>query len=288
MEFKRQQTATFLGDINSLLKAYTAIVFSILLILINNVVFLVVLNGFALCLLFLAKLSLKQLASVFAIIFLSLYGIVFTQGLFYQIEPRTTVVSLLETSLFGLPVHLRLTREGMAHGLIVALRLIGPLILTFLIYVSTSSESFLKSFRRLGLPQAINLMLITAIRFLPMIFSDYQIVRANQKLLGYRPSLFRPLYTMLFELNMVKPLFFNAVRNSVEVAYAMMGRGFSNRIQKQHRDHLFTGFEWLYVSLLTVFILTVIMFKLLYFLYLNQIYYQSDFRRIYEICRYFL
>ncbi len=262
MEFKRQQTATFLGDINSLLKAYTAIVFSILLILINNVVFLVVLNGFALCLLFLAKLSLKQLASVFAIIFLSLYGIVFTQGLFYQIEPRTTVVSLLETSLFGLPVHLRLTREGMAHGLIVALRLIGPLILTFLIYVSTSSESFLKSY--------------------------YQIVRANQKLLGYRPSLFRPLYTMLFELNMVKPLFFNAVRNSVEVAYAMMGRGFSNRIQKQHRDHLFTGFEWLYVSLLTVFILTVIMFKLLYFLYLNQIYYQSDFRRIYEICRYFL
>lgn len=284
-DFQRQNAHSKLASVHPIVKAYVTLVISFLLILLQRVESLLFVNSLVLFLLFFAGLSLRQLGVIALFLAVSLYSIVFSQGLFYSIEPLTPVVTFFAESSFSVS----LTREGMEHGLLTSLRILAPLVLTFLIYSTTPIESFLSGFQSLRLPQAINLMVITALRFIPLCIEDYRIIRRNQSLRGYRFTVAAPVRSIRFEMAMLKPLFFTALRQSTEIAYAALGRGFLNPASKKQRRALpFSRSEKAAVFVLTLVFLVIFLSKVVYFLYLNQLLYVEELRSLYEITRYYL
>ena len=279
-----KQQRSILTQVHPFLKIYVLSLISFLLIFINNASTLIYINIFSFSLLFLIGLKFSTVCKFAGSLLLLMYSTVISQTLFYNGVPKTLWFQW-DIPYIGL---VRFWEEGFSYGFIASLRYVSPLILSIVMYLTTSTEQFLNAFSSLKLPFEIRFMLTTALRFIPIFIEDYKTVRTVQLLKGYRFSFKQPLYSIKKEIKFLQPVFFHALRNAHEVSEAVIGRGYHPNIQVNREALRFSVVEWVIAVIFSFIFILILSIKLLYILYINEILYFSELRFLYHLNRYYL
>ena len=242
---------------------------------------LVYINLFVVSVLFVSKFSLRLILGVVFVIIALFYSTMFSQSLFYSGVPKTLWFKIYILNDY----YLKFWYEGVEYGLLMSLRMAAPLILSFLIYTTTSVDQFLKAFHSLKLPFEIRFMLTTAIRFIPIFVDDYKTIRKVQLLKGYAFSLFKPFNSIATEIRLVQPVFFHALRNAQTVSESVIGRGYHPNMEAKKTSIVLSTIEKLYIYSTFLLFIFVTVVKFLFFLYVNDLFYHSSLRFLFELNR---
>ena len=118
-------------------------------------------------------------------------------------------------------------REGLEHGAVQALRSGIMMACGLLICWTTDSRQLLQCIMHWRMPYAIAFMLITSLRFLPVIFEETAIVLTAQRLRGFEPvRSFSPLRWIRTAFHVLFPILARALRRASTLALSVESRGF--------------------------------------------------------------
>lgn len=287
-EFERYTTQGFFTKLHAISKIVFLTLVSITMILIQQTEMLLFLNIIILILFLFSTLSLRLKLIGLGVVLLSSYSLMISQSLFYNLQPRTLLYSFGQINLGLIDIKLDFWIEGFYYGLKSSLRLTAPFLLSYLLFFTSSAHEILEALKRMRLNEAFSIMLLTALRFIPFIFENYQIIRSSEKLKGYRFSFITLFKSINAEMKMIIPVFFMAIRNSRLVAIAMIGRQFDLNHKKKtlplklaQRDKIFLSIS---ISLFTL----IFMIKTMYWLYIYDFFYSDLLRPLYAFSRNFL
>ena len=200
---------------------------AVLAIVIDNPRTLFLLFTASLLLHLFARTSVYKWQVLAILLLLGLWGSMFSQALFFAQTPRTPLIVLIEPSMpvlgqitGGLSVY----REGVIYGAVQGLR--SSIMLTLGLFVCWTSDprQLLKALISWRLSPQIAFMLVTAIRFLPVLAaeageviialrlrSDTQVGRKS--VIGHLPYI-------------AKPLLARCLRRAQTLALSVVSRGF--------------------------------------------------------------
>ncbi len=273
------------------LHPYTKLVLSFLVsglsVLLDRPLSLGLLALFSLGLFLLSRPEGRILKTHLFLALTTVWGIMISQGLFYQDYPRTVLLCLLPPGehFSGLCF----IKEGFSYGLIQSLRLLAALSAGLYLVTSTSRELFFRAVAALPLPRGLTLMAVSAVRFLPAVAENLRLVRQALRLRGYRPLKRGLLHTLRTELSVFYPLISLAVRQSRILADALLTRGFDplSPGRKLFLPSWPTREKWLSAALLLLG-LAVLAVKILFWLYLQEVFYAPALRPLYALVRNYL
>ncbi len=238
----------------------------------------------------------RLLALVLAAI---VWGALVSQGLFYAAEPRTPLVTIVPAIQIGdwQAGGLRLYREGVTYGLAQSLRMVAVTIAGLTVCLSTSPPRLLAALTWLRVPTAIGFMTVAAMRFVPLVLSEYQIVRQARWLRSGRgrgqvrgqigswpPS--RLAKALRTEAALLMPVIAAALRRATSLATSVAARGFDPTARRRPYPPLkMSPVEIAFTAVLITATSVVLAMKLLYWLYLADLYYRPGLRPLYDIAR---
>ncbi len=107
-----------------------------------------------------------------------------TQSLFYSLEPRTAVLTIIPADffLFGrLTGGISVYKEGAFYGLVQSLRLVSVMLMASTLVISTHPAHILTEFNRMRLPRAFGFVIAMSVKFLP-----YSLEQARRIILALR------------------------------------------------------------------------------------------------------
>ena len=191
-----------------------------------------------LCLLVLARLSGDKIKVLVIITFLTMWGTMWVQAVFYDAYPRTPLFYLLPPMLVSpsLPVlgglweGVAVYYEGFTYGIAQSLRMIAPMTLGLLIFWTEDPVKILTGLNKLKLPYAISFMVMTCLRFIPITLGEARVTINSQRLRKYKP--FDPKGILLgygiykTTVQVMVPLLANCVRKSTNMARSADSRAF--------------------------------------------------------------
>ncbi|BBO81949.1 energy-coupling factor transporter transmembrane component T family protein [Desulfosarcina ovata] len=257
---------------------------SILCLLIDKPEILMALFGLSLLGYPLARIPIRNIKILAVLLLLLVWGTIYSQSLFYQEHPRTILFTILAEDSLGMHWEgLHVFREGIEYGAIQSMRFATTTSLALLFYWTTNPSAMLSGLILLKVPYGLAFMAITSLRFIPLLISEAITVLRAQRLKGYSPFRMTNWIRTLF-LALV-PILANCIRRSAKLAVSVEGRSFQPDGSRTYLKGARLGFRpvdrLLLVCSLTV--LPVFVFKLLYWLYANNFYYNPQFRWVYEI-----
>ena len=265
---------------------------SCLVILLDSPIALFVCFLVSLCLQVSIPPSWRQIRLLLLFIGLGTWGLIYSQGIFYNQFPRTVIFTLIHKDI---PIigevtgGIHLYREGLFHGAVQSLRFNTMLTVSCFIIWTTQPRDLLLALVKLRVPYSLAFMVTTGLRYIPLIGSEAQTVIRSQRLRGFRYLQLNILHTIGGILNSLRPILTNNIRRATHLSEAVESRAFSPDTAEVHRTSL-RGLKtrwqdvFLIVALL-VCLLGVISLKGVYFLYANGIYYASWLRGAYTFAR---
>ena len=186
-----------------------------------------------------ARSSVERWRVLILFLLVGIWGAMVSQALFYNQEPRTMIACLVSpaTPWIGeLTGGVYVYREGLEHGAVQALRSGIMLACGLLLCWTTDSRQLLQCFLHWRMPYAIAFMLITSLRFLPVIFEETAIVLTAQRLRGFEPvRSFSPLRWIRTAFHVLFPILARALRRASTLALSVESRGFG---RNGHRAEL--------------------------------------------------
>ena len=177
-----------------------------------------------------ARSSVERWRVLILFLLVGIWGAMVSQALFYNQEPRTMIACLVSpaTPWIGeITGGVYVFREGLEHGAVQALRSGIMLACGLLLCWTTDSRQLLQCFLYWRMPYAIAFMLITSLRFLPVIFEETTIVLTAQRLRGFEPvRSFSPLRWIRTAFHVLFPILARALRRASTLALSVESRGF--------------------------------------------------------------
>jgi len=177
-----------------------------------------------------ARSSVERWRVLILFLLVGIWGAMVSQALFYNQEPRTMIACLVSpaTPWIGeLTGGVYVYREGLEHGAVQALRSGIMMACGLLICWTTDSRQLLQCIMHWRMPYAIAFMLITSLRFLPVIFEETAIVLTAQRLRGFEPvRSFSPLRWIRTAFHVLFPILARALRRASTLALSVESRGF--------------------------------------------------------------
>jgi energy-coupling factor transport system permease protein len=227
-----------------------------------------------------------------AILLLTVWGTMLSQALFYASVPRTVVLVLIPRNLpvlGSITGGLYVYKEGLVYGAVQSLRIVTMIGLGLLMCWTTDPGEFLAALVRLHFPYGVAFMTVTALRFLPVVVAEAGVVARARRMKGYhlrRREWLRPAPALI---QLFAPVFANAIRRSRALALSVESRAFNpvggrttlpgSRLRSSHVAALLLP--------LTVLLLVAVM-KLLHWMFMEEIYYSSALRGLYDLVRRYL
>lgn len=258
--------------------------FSIIAVCIDNPraligLFIVSLMGYPV-----AKIPAKNIRILAVLLSLLIWGTIYSQALFYQEYPRTILWTILPENSLGMNWDgLHVFREGITYGAVQSMRFAATTSLALLFYWTTDPNAMLFGLIRLKVPYGLAFMVITSLRFIPLLFAESVTVFRAQKLKGYAP--FKPANWIRTIFLVLVPILANCIRRAANLAISVEGRAFKPEAPRTHlkADILtFTAVDRVLLGLCLA-ATPVPFIKIFFWLYVNDIFYLSQFRWIYEI-----
>lgn len=235
-----------------------------------------------------ARSSLERWRILIIFLLLGMWGSMISQALFYNQEPRSAIVCLVApaTPFFGtLTGGIFIYREGLEYGAVQALRS-GIMLATGLLICWTSDpRQLLKSFLTWKMPYELAFMLITGIRFLPVIFQETAVVLTAQRLRGFEPlRSFFPRRLIQTAFQTLFPILARTLRRAVVLTYSVESRGFGRRVHTVDQARWPAAEQFLSISALYVLFILLLL-KIMYALQFNGIIFAERFRKVYDFMK---
>ncbi len=244
--------------------------------------FLTVLSGFVL-----AKMPAIKIKTLVILLVLLIWGTIYSQALFYSQLPRTVIFTIVrpEFPILGWLTGggLFVYEEGFHHGAVQGLRSASILSLGLLMCWTTDSRDMLNGLVGLRVPYSVAFMVITAVRFLPIIITEVATVITVQRLRGFNPKKFGSgiIKTLL---NILTPTLANCVRRTGTLAVSIQSRAFRANPDRTSLKKLeFSDIDKIMVAVCVFTAISVVIMKLIYNMYTSGIYYTSGLRPVYAI-----
>ena len=276
------------------LHPHTKIVFlaivSCLVILLDSPIALLVCFLVSLCFQASIPPSWRQIRLLILFVGLGTWGLIYSQGIFYNQFPRTVIFTLIHKDvpvIGGLTGGIHLYREGLFHGAVQSLRFNTMLTISCFIIWTTQPRDLLLALVKLRVPYSLAFMVTTGLRYIPLIGSEAQTVIRSQRLRGFRYLRLNLFHTISGILNSLRPILTNNIRRATHLSEAVESRAFSpdaahrtslRELETQRQDVLL-------IALLLICLLGVIGLKGIYFLYANGLFYASWLRGAYTFAR---
>ena len=234
--------------------------------------------------------SWHQIRLLILFVGLGTWGLIYSQGIFYNQFPRTVIFTLIHKDvpvIGGLTGGIHLYREGLFHGAVQSLRFNTMLTISCFIIWTTQPRDLLLALVKLRIPYSLAFMVTTGLRYIPLIGSEARTVIRSQRLRGFRYLRLNLFHTISGILNSLRPILTNNIRRATHLSEAVESRAFSP--DAAHRTSLrelkTRQQDVILISLSLVCLLGVIGLKGVYFLYANGLYYASWLRGAYTFAR---
>lgn len=259
---------------------------AILAITIDNSRTLFILFSSTLLLHFAAKTSIYKWQVLALLLLLGLWGSMFSQALFFAQTPRTPIFMLISPNFFllgPLTNGLYIYQEGILYGAIQGLRSSIMLSLGLLICWNSDPRQLLKALVAWHLSPQVAFMLVTALRFLPVLASETGEVitalrlRSNSKI--GRQSIWRHLPYV------VNPLLARCLRRAQTLALSVVSRGLF--LASNKKTFAWPQKELIICLVVGIFVVITVSSKIVY-LASEQGYYVGALRYIYDWTKLYL
>ena len=234
--------------------------------------------------------SWRQIRLLLLFIGLGTWGLIYSQGIFYNQFPRTVIFTLIHKNvpiIGGVTGGIHLYREGLFHGAVQSLRFNTMLTVSCFIIWTTQPRDLLLALVKLRVPYSLAFMVTTGLRYIPLIGSEAQTVIRSQRLRGFRYFQLNLFHTISGILNSLRPILSNNIRRATHLSEAVESRAFSpDAAHRTSLRELKTRPQDIFLIVLSlVCLLGVIGLKGVYFLYTNGLYYASWLRGVYTFAR---
>ncbi len=245
----------------------------------------------SLVLIAISKPTLRQIRLLLIFLFFTTWGLIYSQGMFYNAFPRTVLVTLVPADFPFIGEWtggIRIYREGLFHGIIQSLRFNTTLVIGCYIVWSTQPRDLLLALGQLRVPGALAFMVTTALHFIPVIAGEAAAVIRSQRLRGFRYLQLNLFATVRGVINSFRPILAGNIRHAANLGESVESRGFSPDIAKQRtslRISQMGPWDYCLLTVLFVCLICVIGLKIIYFCYVNGIYYGSWLRGVYTFTR---
>ncbi len=272
--------AQWIREVDGRSKLFILLCFAMLVIVADSPRLLFMIFSTTLLLHIVARTSFHKWQILAVMLLLSLWGSIVSQALFFAQLPRTPLFVLLAADqgwLGRITGGIIIYREGIIYGAVQGLRASSMLVLGLLICWSSDPRQLLQALSAWRLPPQIAFMLVTAIRFLPVLASETaEIVTAirirSGRLQGYGGILKHLPH-------IAHPLLARSLRRAQTLAASVMCRGLLLRTGLQ--VGALPTKEWLVCIFMAICALIAMFFKIVTLLY-KQGYYFGIFRNIYD------
>lgn len=273
--------ASWAQRLNGRTKLLVLFLFAILMITVDNPRTLFVLFSFTLLLHIVARTSIYKWKVLAVLLLLGLWGSMFSQALFYAQTPRSPLFVIIspEAGILGqLTGGLYVYREGILYGAVQGLRSASMLTLGLLVCWTSDPRQLLQAMLAWRLSPQLAFMLVTAIRFLPVLAAETgEIITAQQ----LRSDSQRGRTAVLRHLPYIaKPLLARCLRRAQTLALSVVSRGFFLAGARKRKE-VWALSERSACAALAVLVVAVVSSKLLYLLS-EQGFYFGVFRQIYD------
>ena len=273
--------ASWAQRLNGRTKLLVLFLFAILMITVDNPRTLFVLFSFTLLLHIVARTSIYKWKVLAVLLLLGLWGSMFSQALFYAQTPRSPLFVIIspEAGILGqLTGGLYVYREGILYGAVQGLRSASMLTLGLLVCWTSDPRQLLQAMLAWRLSPQLAFMLVTAIRFLPVLAAETgEIITALQ----LRSDSQRGRTAVLRHMPYIaKPLLARCLRRAQTLALSVVSRGFFLAGARKRKE-VWALSERSACAALAVLVVAVVSSKLLYLLS-EQGFYFGVFRQIYD------
>ena len=204
----------------------------------------------------------------------------FSQALFYGAQPRTPWISIGPVVFW---------QEGIEHGLVQSLRLLSVTLAGLALAISTSPDRLLVAMTRLGAPESLAFLAVTALRFVPTVGGEFQSVRHARRHRG-RPVWSRPLWEWLrLEVHLLRPVVARALRRARALAESLDARGYDPQAGRTSRQgDTWSQLDTWLLTFATLFVAFILKARSAYMLYTLDISYHPALGPIYGLVRHWL
>jgi energy-coupling factor transport system permease protein len=239
-----------------------------------------------------AKLPAIKLKTLAVLLLLVMWGTMYSQALFYSQVPKTVIFTIIRPDL---PVLGWLTRgglyvykEGFHYGAVQGLRSATVLSLGLLMCWTTDPRDMLNGLVRLKVPYSVAFMVVTAVRFLPIIIAEVATVVTVQRLRGFKPTRFGS-GMIRTALSILTPTLASCVRRAGVLAVSIESRAFRAHPTRTYLKELqYSNLDRAIILMVVSGAIAIVAAKILFYLYTSEIYYSSEFREIYALARGYL
>lgn len=224
-------------ELNGRTKLIILFLFAILTITVDNPRTLFLLFSVTLLLHLAAGTSIHKWRVLAILLLLGLWGSMFSQALFFAQTPRTPLVTIISPDnayLGALTGGLYVYREGILYGAVQGLRSASMLALGLLVCWTSDPRQLLQALLAWRLSPQLAFMLVTAIRFLPVMAAETgEVITALQ----LRSDSQRGRSAVLQHLPYIcKPLLARCLRRAQTLALSVVSRGFFLASTGQRRE----------------------------------------------------
>jgi len=218
----------------------------------------------------------RALVGIIAIV----WGTTLSQALFYGEAPRTLAFELGPLTFW---------REGIEHGLIQSLRMVAVTAAGLSIAATTPLDRLLAGLIRLRVPFSLAFLAVMSLRFLPEVGREVLVVRRARARRG-RPAWRRsPRAWLQLELSLLRPIVARAVRRARSISESLDVRGFdADSPRAVHRPLYFRRGEPVALIVGVITTTGLLVARLLYVAYLNELAYFPSLRPLYGFVRQWL
>ena len=280
-------SAAWIQKVDGRTKLVTLFLFAVLSITIDNPRSLFIV--FTISLLFhgLGRTSIYKWRVLAILLVLGLWGSMVSQALFYAQSPRTPLVMLISPEAYFLgPLTggLYIYQEGILYGAIQGLRSATMLSLGLLVCWTSDPRQLLQALMSWRLSPQVAFMLVTAIRFLPVLAAETgEVITALQLRSDSQQGRTAVLRHLPY---IVKPLLARCLRRAQTLALSVVSRGFFLATAK--RDSLpWPGRERIFCYGMGALITAVVSSKVIYLLSEQGLYFGA-LRNIYDWTKMYL
>ncbi len=276
----------FIYKIDPRTKIFLLLSFGIIAVSLDEPKSLLCTFSFSLFLFLSARLNLKKYKIVLPLLLFGVWGIVTSQGIFYNRCPKTIIFTIVpkEFPIIGsFTGGIYLFKEGLIYGVVQGLRFATVLLLGLFVAWTTDPKEFLLGLTKLKVPYSISFMFMTAVRFVPIIISEILNVVAAQKLRGENPKKLG-IHTIRTCFNILLPVAANSVRRAANLAISCESRGFDPRSKRTYIKEIEFKKSDLFISTFSISLAFAILFaKILFWLYNLDLLYLCNLRWIYDL-----
>ena len=249
---------------------------------------LLILSAFPILGHLLARFEMTKYKITLIVILIGLWSMALSQGIFYREWPRTVILTIIPGRfpiLGGLTGGIYIYKQGLLYGLAQGLRFTTMISSGLLVAWTTEPRDLLLGMIRLRVPYGMAFMFISSVRFLPVLVSELITVVAVQRLRGTDPVRLGR-HTIRNFIDILVPVLARSVKRAATLGASCESRAFNPDLDRTYLRELHYNQVDIWLSCMTCLItVTVVVTKLLFWLYSRDMLYISGMRWLYTMAR---